>query len=170
MRQDGFDADRAQLDDVVAWDDDDDDDDDGSSIAPEGFGAVHDDDGSEELEGQGESLSHSSKSPHPSSLRDWSDDDDELGPTAVLGATTLHVAAAASARGVIPPVVEVSDSLAWEPAASEPARLEKSEGGVAASKKRSQPAPPDPAQKQKKGPLPPRVKKVVKRKATEVDG
>jgi hypothetical protein len=68
--------------------------------------------------------------------------------------------------------IKVPDSLAWEPAASEPSRLEKPGGGVAASNKRSQLAPPELAQKQKKpepvakGPLPPRVKKVVKRKAT----
>jgi hypothetical protein len=35
-----------QSDDEVVWDDDD-----GSSITPEGSGVVHDDDGSEELEG-----------------------------------------------------------------------------------------------------------------------
>jgi hypothetical protein len=110
-RQAGFAADKAQLDEEVIWDDDNDDDDDGSSIAPEGSGATHDDDGSEELEEQGESLSHSSKSPCPSSLRDWSkDDNDELEPPAALGVTTLHVAAVDAAEGKISPVVEVPDS------------------------------------------------------------
>jgi hypothetical protein len=100
-----------QSDDEVVWDDDDNDDDDGSNTASEGSGATHDDDGSEELEEEGESLSHSSKSPCPSSLRDWSeDDDDELEPLAALGATTLHVVAAATAGGKISPVVEVLNS------------------------------------------------------------
>jgi hypothetical protein len=45
-RQAGFVADKAQSD------DDDDDDDDGSSIAPEGTGATHDDDVGKELEGK----------------------------------------------------------------------------------------------------------------------
>jgi hypothetical protein len=57
-RQAGFDTDKVHSDDEVAWDDVNDA---GSSVAPEGSGAVHDDDGSEELERQGESLSHSSK-------------------------------------------------------------------------------------------------------------
>jgi hypothetical protein len=74
IHQASFDADRAQSDDEVSWDDDDDDDDgdddDGSSTAPEGSGAIHGDGGSEEPEGGGESLGHSSKSPHPFSLRD----------------------------------------------------------------------------------------------------
>jgi hypothetical protein len=147
MHEAGFDADRAQSDDEVAWDDDNDDDDDGSSVAPEGSGAVHDNDRSEELEGQGESLYHSSKSPHPSSLRDWFNDDDELGPSAVLGATALHVAAEAAAGGTIPPVVMLPNSPAQELAALEPARKEKPGGGAAASKKRSQPVPSEPAQK-----------------------
>jgi hypothetical protein len=99
-------------DNEVVWDDNDEDDDAGSSAAAEGSGATYGDDGSEELEDQGESLSHSSKSPGPSSLRDWSeDDDDELGPSAALGATALHVAAVATAGGKISLIVEVSDSL-----------------------------------------------------------
>jgi hypothetical protein len=69
-RQAGFAAVKAQSDDKVVWDDDDEDDDNGSSFAPEGSGLTHDDEGSEELEEQGESLSHSSKSPCPSSLKD----------------------------------------------------------------------------------------------------
>jgi hypothetical protein len=117
-----------------------------------------------------------SKSPRSSSLRDWFDANDELGSSAVLGATALHVAAEAAAGGTIPPVVMLPDSLAREPAAPEPARPEKPGGGASASKKRSQSAPSEPAQKRKKpkpmvkDQLPPKGKKVTKRKATEVDG
>jgi hypothetical protein len=50
-RQAGFAVDKVQSDDAVVWDDNDDNEDDSSSIAPEGSGATHDDDGSEELEG-----------------------------------------------------------------------------------------------------------------------
>jgi hypothetical protein len=173
----GFAADKAQSDDAVVWDDDDDDEDDISSITPEGSGATHDDDGSKELEGQGESLSHSSKSPRPSSLRDWSEDDDEeLEPSATLGATALHVAAAATAGGKISSVVEVPDSSEPQPAAPKSATSKRPRGGMAVPKKRTQPAPPEPAQKQKKtelaakDQLPPKAKKVVKRQATAVVG
>jgi hypothetical protein len=110
-RQAGFTSDKAQSDEKVVWDDDDEDDDNGSSAAAEDSGATHDNDGSEVLEEQGESLSHSSKSPCPSSLRDWYEgDDDELEPSAALRATTLHVDAAATAGGKISPVVDVPDS------------------------------------------------------------
>jgi hypothetical protein len=70
MHQAGFTADKTHSDDEVVWDDDDEDDDVGSSAAAEGSGATYDDDESEEPEVQGESLSHSDKSPCPSSLRD----------------------------------------------------------------------------------------------------
>jgi hypothetical protein len=150
-RQASFAADKAQSDDEVIWDDDDEDDDDGSSVAPEGSGATHDEDGSEELEEQGESLSHSSKSPCPSSLREWSeDDDDELDPSATLGAITLHVATAAATGGKISSVVDVPDSPERLPAAPKPATSKKPGGGTAAPKKRAQPAPPELAQKQKR--------------------
>jgi hypothetical protein len=163
-----FTADKVRSDDEVVWDDNDEDDDDGSSIAPEGSGATHDNDGSEELEEQGESLSHSSKSPCPSSLRDWSKDDDELKPSASLRATTLHVA---TAGGKISPVVDMPDSPEWPPAAPKPAAPEKHVGGMAAPQKRIQPA-----QKRKKTEptakdlLPPKAKKVVKCQATAVPG
>jgi hypothetical protein len=118
MCQAGFAADKAQSDNEVVWDGDDEDDDDGSSVAPEGLGATHDDDRSEELEEQGESLSHSSMSPCPSSLRDWSEhDDDELEPSAALGAIALHVAATAATGGKISLVVDVPDSPERLPAA-----------------------------------------------------
>jgi hypothetical protein len=117
-RQAGFTSDKAQSDDEVIWDDDDEDDDNGSSAAAEDSGATHDNDGSEVLEEQGESLSHSSKSPCPSSLRDWSEhDDDELEPSAALGAIALHVAATAATGGKISLVVDVPDSPERLPAA-----------------------------------------------------
>jgi hypothetical protein len=76
---------------MVAWDDD------GSSTAPKASGTAPGDDVSEELEEEGETLGHSSKSLHPTSLRDWSEnDDDELEPPAALGATALHVAIAST--------------------------------------------------------------------------
>jgi hypothetical protein len=98
-RQAGFATDKAQSDDKVVWDDAEEDDDAGSGAAVEGSSATYNDDGSEELENPSEPLSRSSKSLGPSSLRDWSedDDDDELGPAATLGVTALHVAAAATA-------------------------------------------------------------------------
>jgi hypothetical protein len=146
--QAGFAFDKAHSDDAVVWDDDYDDEDDGSSIAPEGSGATHDDDEGEELEEQGESLSHSSKSPCPSSLRDWSeDDDDELELPAALGAIALHVAAAAAAGGKISPVVEVPDTSERQPAAPKSATSKRPGGRTAAPKKRAQPALPEPAKK-----------------------
>jgi hypothetical protein len=163
---------KAQSNDKVVWDDDDEDDDNGSSVAREGSGLTHDDDGSEELEEQGESLSHSSKSPCPSSLKDWSkDDDDELELAAALRATTLHVAAAG---GKISPVVDAPDSLERLLAALKPAASKKPGGGMAAPKKRTQLAPLEPAQKWKRNEpavkdlLPPKAKKVVKRQAIAV--
>jgi hypothetical protein len=85
-RQAGFAADKEHLDDKVVWDDGEEDDDTGSNAAAEGSSAIHGDDGSEELKDSGEPLSHSSKFPGPSSLRDWSeDDDDEPRPTVTLG-------------------------------------------------------------------------------------
>jgi hypothetical protein len=175
--QAGCAADKAHSDDTIVWDDNNDDDDDGSSIALEGSGATHDDNGSEELEGQGESLSHSSKSPRPSSLRDWFKyDDDELEPSVALGATALQVATAAVTGGKISMVVEVPDSPERQPAAPKPATSKRPRGGTAAPKKRTQPAPPEPTQKQKKtelaakDQLPPKAKKVVKRQATAVVG
>jgi hypothetical protein len=58
---------------------------------------------------------------HPTSLRDWSEDnDDELEPPAALGPTALHVAAAATSRRRILPVMELSNSPARQPAAMEP--------------------------------------------------
>jgi hypothetical protein len=75
--QTGFTADKEHSDDEVVWDDGKEDDDASSNVAAEGSSATHGDDGSEELEDSGEPLSHSSKFPGPSSLRDWSEDDDD---------------------------------------------------------------------------------------------
>jgi hypothetical protein len=96
--QAGFAADRAESDDEVVWDDAEEDEDAGSNAAAEGSSATHGDDGSEELKDSGEPLSHSSKFPGPSSLRDWSeDDDDEPGLAVTLGGAALHVATTAAA-------------------------------------------------------------------------
>jgi hypothetical protein len=62
---------RVKSDDEVVWDDAEEDEDAGSNAAAEGSSATHGDEGSEELEDSGEPLSHSSKFPGPSSLRDW---------------------------------------------------------------------------------------------------
>jgi hypothetical protein len=97
MHQIGFAVDKEHSDDEVIWDDAEEDDDAGSNATAEGSSATHSDDRSEELEDLGEPLSHSSKFPGPSSLRDWSeDDDDEQGSATALEVVTLHVAAAAA--------------------------------------------------------------------------
>jgi hypothetical protein len=182
VRRAGFAADKEHSDDEVVWDDGKEDDDAGSHAAAEGSSATYGEDGSVELEDSGEPLSHSSKSPGPSSLRDWSeDDDDELEPIAALGATALHVAAAAAAVANAGPIVEVPDSpeqpaAGPEPVVLEPAAPAGAGSEVAAAKKRSGPAPPEPTLKRKRvepvvrGLLPPKAKKVVKRQATAVAG
>jgi hypothetical protein len=182
VRQAGFAADKVHSDNEVVWDDGEEDDDAGSNAAAEGSSATYGDDGSEGLEDSGEPLSYSSKSPGPSSLSEWSeDDDDEPEPTAALGATTLHVAVAATARAKAGPIVEVPDSpeqpaAAPEQVALEPAAPAGARSEVTAAKKRSGPAPPELALKWKKvepavrGLLPPKAKKVVKRQATAVAG
>jgi hypothetical protein len=176
MRQAGFAADKTHSDDEVVWDDDGEDDDAGSSATFEGSCATYDDNESGELEEQGESLSHSSKSPCPSSLRDWSEDDDELEPSAAHGAIALHVAAVAAAGGKISPIVDVPDSLEQPSATPKPSTLETPGGGTATPKKKTQPAPPESAQKRKKtwpvvkDLLPLKAKKVVKCQATTVAG
>jgi hypothetical protein len=137
MRQTGFAADRAESDDEVVWDDAEEDEHAGSSAAAEGSSTTYGDDGSEELEDAGEPLSYSSKSLGPSSLRDWSeDDDDEPGPSATLGVTALHVATAAAAGAQATPIVDLPDSperhiVAPEPIAMKPATLEGTGNGAA---------------------------------------
>jgi hypothetical protein len=75
-RQIGFTTDKEHSDDEVIWDDAVEDDDASSNTAAEGSSATHGDEGSEKLKDSGEPLSHSSKFPGPSPLRDWSEDDD----------------------------------------------------------------------------------------------
>jgi hypothetical protein len=111
VRQTGFAADKEHSDDEVVWDDAEEDDDAGSNAAAEGSSATHGDDGSEELEDSGEPLSHSSKFLGPSSLRDWSeDDDDEPGSATALGGVALHVATTAVAGAQAISVVDLPAS------------------------------------------------------------
>jgi hypothetical protein len=182
MRQIGFTADKEHSDDEVIWDDAEEDNDVGSNAAAEGSSATHGDDGSEELKDSGEPLSHSSKFPGPSSLRDWSeDDDDEPGSATALGGVSLHVAAAAAAGAQAIPVVDLLASpeqppVVPEPAASKPDDPEGAGSRAPSAKRRIQPAPVEPAEKRKKAEpavknlLPPRAKKVIKRRATAVAG
>jgi hypothetical protein len=181
MRQAGFATDKAHSDDEVVWDDDEEDNDAGSSTAAEGSSSTYGDDRSEELEGPGEPLSHSSKSPGPSSLRDWSEDDDEPDPTAALGATALHVATAAATGAKVALIVDKPNSpdrppAVPKPAAPKPTTLMGARSGAAAAKKRNPPALVELAQKWKKvgpalkGLLPPKAKNVVKCQATAVVG
>jgi hypothetical protein len=181
-RQAGFAADKAQSDDEVVWDDAEEDEDAGSSAAAEGSSATYGDDGSEELEDVAKPLSYSSKSPGPSSLRDWSeDDDDEPGLAATLGITALHVATVAVTGAQATPIVDLPDSLerhivALEPVTMKPAAPKGTGSRAGAAKRRSQPAPPELAVKRKKmeptakSLLPPKQKRVVKRQATAVAG
>jgi hypothetical protein len=118
--QTGFTADKEHSDDEVVYDDGEEDDDAGSNTATEGSSSTHGDDGSEELEDSGEPLSHSSKFPGPSSLRDWSeDDDDEPGSAVSLGGAALHVAAAAAVGAQAIPIVDLPTSPEQPPVASE---------------------------------------------------
>jgi hypothetical protein len=152
-RQAGFAANRAESDDEVVWDDAEEDEGAGSNAAAEGSSATHGDEGSEELEDSGEPLSHSSKFPGPSSLRDWSeDDDDEPGLAVTLGGATLHVAAAAATGAQATPIVDLPKSpeqppVAPEPAASKPADLEGAGSRAAGAKRGNQSAPTEPAEK-----------------------
>jgi hypothetical protein len=156
QRQAGFAADRAESDVGVVWDDTEEDEDAGSRAIIESSSAPHGDEGSEELVDAGEPLSHSSKFPGPSSLRDWSeDDDDETGSVAAPGVAALHVAAAAAAGAQASPVVDFSESpeqhpVVPEPASPEPADPAGTGGRPAGAKRRSQPASAEPAEKRKK--------------------
>jgi hypothetical protein len=135
-----FAADRVESDDEVIWDDAEEDEDAGSNAAAKGSSATYDDDGSEELEDVGEPLSHSSKSPGPSSLRDWfEDDDDGPGPVAALWVIALHVAIAAAAGAQATPIVDLPDSseqhiIAPEPVVTKPATPEGTGSGASAAK------------------------------------
>jgi hypothetical protein len=170
------------LDDEVVWDDSEEDDDASSNAVAEGSSATHGDDGSEELKDLGKLLSHSSKFPGASSLRDWSkDDDDEPGSTVALGGAALHVAAMATTGAQAILIVDLPTSPEQPPAALEPAALKPDDptgagSRVTGTKRGIQPAPAEPAEKRKKAEpaakslLPPRIKKVIKRRATEVAG
>jgi hypothetical protein len=79
------------------------------------------------------------------------------------------------------PIVDLLDSpeqhlVAPEPVATKPAAPEGTGSGAAAAKRRSQPASPEPAVKRTKmesaakSLLPPKGKRVVKRRATAVAG
>jgi hypothetical protein len=134
------------------------------------------------IEDSGEPLSHSSKFPGPSSLRDWSeDDDDEPGSAVVLGGAALHVAATATAGAQATLIVDLPKSpeqplVAPEPAASKPDDPEGAGSRVTGIKRGIQPALTKPAEKRKKAEpaekslLPPRMKKVTKWRAITVAG
>jgi hypothetical protein len=176
-RQAGFAADRAESDDEVAWDNAEEEEDASSQAAVESSSATHGDEESEELIDSGEPLSHSSKFPGPSFLRDWSeDDDDETGSVATLGGAALHVAAAATAGAQAPPTVDLPESPEQHPVASEPVDHEGTGARSAGAKRRGQPAPTEPAEKRRrpkpatKNLLCPKMNKVTKRRATAVAG
>jgi hypothetical protein len=166
-----FAADKTESDDEVAWDEAEEEEEDaGSQAAVESSSATHGDEGSEELADSGEPLSHSSKFPCPSFLRDWSeDDDDDTGSVATLGGAALHVAAAAAAGAQVPPTVDLPESPEQHPVASELADHEEAGGKPAGAKRRAQPAPSEPAEKRRKpepatkDPPHPKMTKVTKR-------
>jgi hypothetical protein len=175
QRRAGFATDRTESDDGVAWDEAEEEEDAGSQAVVESSSATHGDKGSEELIDSGEPLSHYSKFPCPSFLRDWSeDDDDEIGSAATLGGTALHVAAAAAAGAQAPPTVDLPKSPEQHPVASEPTDYEEAGGEPVGAKRRAQPAPNEPAEKHRKlEPAAkdlhrPKMKKVTKWQATAV--
>jgi hypothetical protein len=170
-----FAADRTESDDEVAWDKAEEEEDVGSQAAVESSSAAHGDEGSEELADSGEPLSHSSKFPCPSLLRDWfEDDDDDTGLVATLGGTALHVATPAAAGAQVPPTVDLPKSPEQHPVASEPADHEEAGGRPAGAKRRAQLAPNEPAEMRRKlepatkDPPRSKMKKVTKRRATAV--
>jgi hypothetical protein len=182
MRQTGFATDKEHSDDEVIWDGAKENDYASSNAAAEGSSATHGDDGREELKDSGEPLSHSTKFPGPSSLRDWSkDDDDEPESATALGGVALHVAAAAAAGAQAIPVMDLPASLeqppvAPEPAASKPGDPEGAGSRAPGAKRKTQPDPVEPAEKRMKAEpavkslLPPRIKKVIKRRTTAIAG
>jgi hypothetical protein len=177
QRQAGFATDRAESDDKVIWDEAEEVEDASSQAAIESSSATHGDEGSEELVDSDEPLSHSSKFPGPSLLRDWFEDDDgETGSAATLRGVALHVAAAAAAGVQAPPIVDLPESPEPHPVASEPTGREEVGSDPAGTKRRAQPASSEPAEKRKK-PEPaardlrrPKTKKVAKRRAIAVAG
>jgi hypothetical protein len=180
-RQTDFAADKEHSDDEVVWDESEEDDEAGSNAATEGSSATHGDDGSEELEDSGEPLSHSRKFLGPSSLRDWFEDDDEPGSAIALGGVALYVATAAATGAQAILIMDLPASpeqphVALEPAASKPDDPEGAGSRATGAKRGIQPASAEPAEKRKKAEpaakslLPPRIKKVIKRRATAVAG
>jgi hypothetical protein len=176
-RQTGFAADRAESDDEVVWDDAEEMEDASSQAAVESSSATHGDEGSDELIDSSEPLSHSSKFPGPSLLRDWlEDDDDDAGSAATLGGVTLHVAAAAAGGARVPPTVDLPESPEQHPVAPEPADREDVGGDLAGTKRSAQQTLNEPAEKRRKlEPAVkdlhrPKVKKVIKRRSTAVAG
>jgi hypothetical protein len=177
----GFAADKEHSDDEVVWDDGEQDDDASSNTVTEGSSATHGNDGSKEVEDSGEPLSHSSKFPGPSSLRDWSEDDDEPGSAVALGGAALHVAAVAAAGAQAIPIMDLPTSPEQPPVAPELAALKPDDPeGVGSratgAKRRNQPALTEPAEKRRKSELAtksllhPKTKKVTKWRATTVAG
>jgi hypothetical protein len=166
-----------ESDDEVAWDEAEEEEGAGSQAAVESSSATHGDEGSEELIDSGEPLSHSSKFPCPSFLRDWSeDDDDETGSVATLGGAALHVAIPAAAGAQTLPIVDLPESLEQHPVALEPVDHEEVGGRPAGTKRKAQPTPNEPAKKRRK-PKPAtkdlhrlKMKKVTKRRATAIAG
>jgi hypothetical protein len=175
-RRAGFAADRAESDDEVVWDAAEEEDA-GSHAAVESSSATHGNEGSEELVDSGEPLSHSSKFPGPSFLRDWSeDDDDETGLVATHRGATLHVATVAATGAQAPPIVDLPESPERHHVAPEPADLEGAGGRLAGAKRGSRPTPTKLAEKRRrqepaaKNLLHPKMKKVTKWRATAVAG
>jgi hypothetical protein len=177
QRQAGFAADRAELDDKVVWDKAEEVEDASSQAAVESSRTTQGDEGNDELVDSGKPLDHSSKFPCPFLLGDrFEDDDGETGPATTLGGIALHVAATAAARAQAPPIVDLPESPGPHPVASEPAGHEEARDNSAGTKRRAQPAAPEPAEKRKKlEPAArdlrhPKTKKVAKRWAIVVAG
>jgi hypothetical protein len=182
LRQAGFATDRAESDDEVVCDDAEEDEDAGSHVAVESSSVTRSNEGSEELVDLGKPLSHSSKFPGPSFLRDWSeDDDDKTGSVATPGGAALHVAAAAATGAQAPPIVDLPESPEQHPVAPEPASLKPADpegtgGRTTGTKRGNQSALTKPAEKRRKTEpatknlLHPKMKKVTKQRATTVAG
>jgi hypothetical protein len=147
----------------------------GSQGAVESSSATRGDEGNDELVDSGEPLDHSSKFPSPSLLRGWSEgDNDSTGSTATLGGVALHVAAAAAAGAQAPPTVGLPEPPERRSVTPEPADREEARDGPTGSKRRAQPASPEPAKKRRR-PEPaakdlrhPKTKKVAKRRAIAI--
>jgi hypothetical protein len=152
------------------WDEAEELEDAGSQAAGESSSATHGDEGSEELVDSGEPLSHSSKFPGPSLLRDWFEDDDgEIGSAATLRGVALHVAAATTTGVQASPIVDLPKSPEPHLVASESVDREEAGSDPAGIKRRAQPASTEPAEKRRKSKPAakdlrcPKMKKVARR-------